>query len=122
MAHLLFRLRHVTDEEAMEVRALLDANGFETYETQAGVFRLGVDAIWLRHDAEREAAEAVLAEYQQARQASERRAHEEALARGEAPTLWRRFMAHPLQVALTIVAVLLIALLTLWPFIGLSAL
>ena len=28
MAELLFRLRHVTDEEAMEVRDLLAAHGF----------------------------------------------------------------------------------------------
>ena len=35
MAKLLFRLRHVTDEEAMEVRDLLAAHGFDTYETQA---------------------------------------------------------------------------------------
>ena len=49
MAHLLFRLRHVTDEEAMEVRQLLDEHGFDVYETQAGFFRLGVDAIWLRN-------------------------------------------------------------------------
>lgn len=41
MAKLLFRLRHVTDEEAMEVRDLLAAHGFDTYETQAGFFRLG---------------------------------------------------------------------------------
>lgn len=38
MAHLLFRLRHVTDEEALEVRQLLDEQGFDVYETQAGFF------------------------------------------------------------------------------------
>ena len=111
MAHLLFRLRHVTDEEAMEVRQLLEAHGFDVYETQAGFFRLGVDAIWLRNPAQRDDAETVLAHYQAERQAK---------ARDEAPTLWRRFVAHPLQVTLVIVAVLMIALLTLLPFIGLA--
>lgn len=67
MAHLLFRLRHVTDEEALEVRQLLDEQGFDVYETQAGFFRLGVDAIWLRNTAQREAAEAALAAYQEKR-------------------------------------------------------
>ncbi|WNL38748.1 DUF6164 family protein [Halomonas sp. PAMB 3264] len=122
MAHLLFRLRHVTDEEALEVRRLLDERGFDVYETQAGFFRLGVDAIWLRDSSQREAAEAALAEYQQARRQRERAAFEQARARGEAPTLWRRFLAHPIQVVLTIVAVLLVALLTLLPFLGLNAL
>jgi hypothetical protein len=119
MAHLLFRLRHVTDEEALEVRQLLDEQGFDVYETQAGFFRLGVDAIWLRNTAQREAAEAALAAYQQKRQANARREHAEAVASGSAPTLWRRFIAHPVQVVLVMAAVVLIALLTLLPFIGL---
>ena len=105
MAHLLFRLRHVTDEEAMEVRQLLDEHGFDVYETQAGFFRLGVDAIWLRNPVQRDNA---------------RQAHKEALARNEAPTLWRRLAEHPFQVTLVMVAVVLIALLTLLPFIGLA--
>ena len=75
MAHLLFRLRHVTDEEAMEVRQLLEAHGFDVYETQAGFFRLGVDAIWLRNPAQRDDAETVLAHYQAERQAKARKAH-----------------------------------------------
>ncbi|PCF96640.1 DUF6164 family protein [Vreelandella nigrificans] len=119
MAHLLFRLRHVTDEEALEVRQLLDEHGFDVYETQAGFFRLGVDAIWLRNPHQREAAEAALAEYQAERQTRARREHDEAVARGEAPTLWRRLTANPLQVILVLVAVVLIVLVTLLPFIGL---
>lgn len=120
MAHLLFRLRNVTDEEAVEVRQLLDEQGFDVYETQAGFFRLGVDAIWLRNSAQREAAEAALAAYQKNRQANARQEHEEAVARGDAPTLWRRLIANPFQVTLVMVAVVLIALLTLLPFMGLA--
>lgn len=119
MAHLLFRLRHVTDEEALEVRQLLAELGFDVYETHAGFFRLGVDAIWLRNLHQQEAAEAALAEYQVKRQAQARRAYEEAVSRGEAPTIWRRLAAHPLQVMLVLVAVVLIVLVTLIPFIGL---
>lgn len=120
MAHLLFRLRHVTDEEALEVRQLLDEQGFDVYETHAGFFRLGVDAIWLRNPQQKEAAEAALAEYQAKRQALARREHEEAVSRGEAPTLWRRLAAHPLQVTLVLAAVVMIVLVTLMPFIGLA--
>ncbi|MCC4292543.1 hypothetical protein LL249_15370, partial [Halomonas axialensis] len=52
--------------------------------------------------------------------ANARQAHKEALARNEAPTLWRRLAEHPFQVTLVMVAVVLIALLTLLPFIGLA--
>lgn len=118
MALLLFRLRHVTDEEAQEVRQLLGERGFDTYETQAGIFRMGVDAIWLRNEHQREAAKAALAEYQRERLAWAQREYADAVQRGDQPTLWRRFLAHPLQVTLVIVAVILIALITLAPFVS----
>ena len=117
MAELLFRLRHVTDEEAMEVRDLLAAHGFDTYETQAGFFRLGVDAIWLRNPHQHDAAIAALEAYQAERLERAQREHQAAVERGDAETLWRRLAAHPLQVLL---AVALIAALTLLPFLGLS--
>jgi hypothetical protein len=117
MALLLFRLRHVTDEEAREVRQLLDDRGFDTYETQAGMFRMGVDAIWLRNEDQREAAKAALADYQDERLARAKQEYADAVQRGEQPTQWRQFLAHPLQVTLVIVAVILIALITLAPFV-----
>ena len=36
MATLLFRLRHVPDDEADDVRALLEENGIDFYETTPG--------------------------------------------------------------------------------------
>ena len=120
MAHLLFRLRHVTDEEAMEVRQLLEEHGFDTYETQAGFFRLGVDAIWLRDSRQKEAAEAALKNYQAGRLEKARREHAEALARGEISSFWQRLLQHPVQFTLVILGVALIVLLTLVPFIGLA--
>lgn len=120
MAELLFRLRHVTDEEAMEVRDLLATHGFDTYETQAGFFRLGVDAIWLRNPHQHEAATAALNAYQEERLQRAQREHQEAVERGEQITLWKRLAAHPLQVVLVLLAVLMIVALTLLPFLGLS--
>ena len=117
MAHLLFRLRHVTEEEALEVRQLLEVHGFDTYETQAGFFRLGVEAIWLRDNHDKERAQAVLADYQALRRERVRQEYQDALANGEVSTLWHRLAAHPLQVTLVIMAVAMIILLTLVPFI-----
>ncbi|RUR41289.1 DUF6164 family protein [Vreelandella populi] len=119
MAHLLFRLRYVTDEEAMEVRTLLADQGFDTYETQAGFFRLGVDAIWLRDESQRNAAETALAAYQAARFDQAQHELHEARAQGKLPTLWQRLVEHPVQVILVLVAVGLIGALTLLPFLGL---
>lgn len=120
MATLLFRLANVTEEEAWEVRRLLDEHGFDIYETHAGFWRLGVDAIWLRDPAQREAAREVLERYQAERQARVQQEHADRVAQGDAPTLWRRLWQHPLQMLLVALAVLAILALTLVPFVRLG--
>ena len=60
MAKLLFRLNGVSDDEANEVRQLLDEAGFDTYETDAGRWRISLAAIWLRNDVEFERARALI--------------------------------------------------------------
>lgn len=119
MARLLFRLRHVTDEEAMEVRQLLDAHHIDVYETQAGVFRLGVDAIWLRNPAQYEDAQGLLDTYQAERLARSREAHRQAQSRGDAQTLMDRLRARPRRMLLTLLGVAAIIGISLLPFIGL---
>ncbi len=119
MAVLLFRLTQVSEEEAWEVRRLLDEHGFDTYETHAGFWRLGVDAIWLRDASQQEAARAVLDRYQAERRERIRQEHAGRVERGEAPTLWRRLRHHPIQLLLVALAVLAVLALTLLPFLGL---
>lgn len=86
MATLLFHLGNVPDEEAEAVRRLLDEHGIATYETRAGFWGLGVAAIWLRDEAQREEARALIDAYQ--RELGERMRDELArlAACGEAPT------------------------------------
>ncbi|MCG6656840.1 hypothetical protein HOP52_03485 [Halomonas campisalis] len=119
MATLLFRLANVSDEEAWEVRRLLDEHGFDTYETHAGFWRLGVDAIWLRDDTQLDAAREVIERYQAERQARVRQEHADRIERGEQPTQWQRLRHHPVRVLLVALAVLAILALTLLPFLRL---
>lgn len=119
MAVLLFRLNNVPEEEAEEVRRLLDAHGFDTYETRAGFWGLGIAAIWLRDESQEAAARKVIDHYQQRLGERVRREHAELLASGQAPTLWRRLLHHPLRVLfLTALATAILAL-SLLPFVWL---
>ena len=47
MATLLLNLRHVPEDEADDVRALLDANGIAWYETQPSRWGISGGGIWL---------------------------------------------------------------------------
>lgn len=119
MATLLFRLANVSEEEAWEVRRLFNERGFDTYETHAGFWRLGVDAIWLSDATQLEEARAVLEHYQAERQQRIQHEHADQRERGQAPTLWQRLYHHPVRMLLVLLAVLAILALTLVPFLGL---
>lgn len=119
MATLLFRLNGVDTDEAEEVRQLLDNNAVRYYETDAGRFGLSVAAIWLQDDTQLTTARQLLDTYRDERQQRMQQAYAEAKARGEAPTLWGRFLHDPFRFLFIVGAAGLILYLSLAPFLGL---
>ena len=95
MATLLFRLRHVPDDEADDVRALLEENGIDYYETTPGNWGISMPALWLRDDAQQESAMVLLADYQQERTRRMREEYQEQRRQGAAPTLFGSFRSQP---------------------------
>ncbi|MBT8147925.1 MAG: hypothetical protein KJN90_13795 [Gammaproteobacteria bacterium] len=120
MATLLFRLRHVPEDEAEEVRALLEEHDIDFYETSAGNWRIAMPAIWLRNDDQLPLARQLLDQYQQVRYRNARAQYEELRQSGEHRTLWKNFIEQPVKVALYLGAVVLILYLSLQVFISLG--
>lgn len=118
MSQLLFKLHQVPEDEAQEVRDLLNEHGFTFYETHAGFWGLGVAAIWLTNAEDLPAAKAALADYQQGRREQQRRLYAEQEAEGSAPTLARRAAAHPIRFILMVAAIVLILGISILPFVG----
>jgi len=118
MPILLFRLNNVPADEAHDVRALLDANHIDYYETDAGRWGISLAAIWLRDDDERlDDARQLIDTYQQQR-SSQARAEYDALNRtGRQETFLQRLIAHPTQLLLYLLAIVVIVYLTLVPFL-----
>lgn len=117
MAKLLFRLNNVPDDEADEVRKLLEEHQFDTYETSAGRFHISVPAIWLKDNSQFAAAREVLTEYQARRAAEAQARHAEALARGEQETFGQRFRTAPLRMLAYILAGIVVLGLSTIPFL-----
>ncbi|AQT59152.1 hypothetical protein CBP51_16200 [Cellvibrio mixtus] len=117
MAKLLFKLAQVPDDEAQEIRELLTREAIRFYETDAGFFRVGLDAIWLA-DAEQEArARELLLAYQQERNQRQQENYARLVEAGEAPNVWQLFCAQPLRFIALVVAIIFVASLTLLPFV-----
>lgn len=67
MPVMLFRLNGVPEDEAQEVRALLEAHAIDFYETHGGNWGVSMAAIWLRDDSRLAEAKSLLGDYQRNR-------------------------------------------------------
>jgi hypothetical protein len=121
MAKLLLNLRHVPDDEADDVREMLDANGIAFYETKPGPWRISLGGIWISQDAAIVEAKRLMAEYQQARGARARAEYAAAVRDGTAETFWSQLREEPLRVLLTVVAIVLLLGLVALPVVLLRA-
>ena len=120
MAVLLFPLRYVPDDEAEEVRALLNSRGIEFYETPASMFGISAGAIWLRDDSQLKVARQLIDDYQSKRHTTQRQRYEELKRQGQRPTIAHIFKRNPLQFVVYVVVILTVLYLSLKPFFALG--
>ena len=121
MPKLLLNLRMATDDEAAEIRELLDSHDVDWYETQPGFWGISACGIWLR-DLERAVeVKRLLDEYQKQRVARVRAELEAAQREGRAPTFVSELRANPGRMLMHLLAAaLLIALTIAVPFMLLA--
>lgn len=108
MSKLLLNLRNVFEDEADDVRAMLQAHRIEFYETQPSRWGISYGGIWISDDADVAEAKRLMAEYQAQRQARVRAEHEAAIKDGTAETFRGVLRAQPGRVALTALAILVL--------------
>lgn len=112
MAQLVFRLKNVPEQEADDIRALLDEHGIEFYETSAGRWQISMAGIWVRDKAQAAKAKELIAadQAQRAQQATPITAKDWLMG----------FVAHakqnPTEFIFTLLGIALILSLTLIPF------
>ena len=114
---MLFKLRAVEDDEVEEVRALLTEHGIDFYETSNGRWGLGYAAIWLHQNTDLAKGKALIEAYQQQRGEAARAAYAKRCQDGEQTTMLDVCKERPLQVLVVVLASLVIASLTMLPFV-----
>lgn len=119
MSKLLFKLRNVPEDEAIEVRSLLDEHEIDYFETTPGNWGISMPGLWLADAADFPRARALLDDYQTRRRLTEREKYAALRERGEAPTTWTLLRAKPLVVGLQLLALGLILYLSVRLFPGL---
>ena len=117
MSKLLLNLRNVPDDEADDVRAMLDAHGIAFYETSPSMWGISAGGIWVNEDAAIVEAKRLMADYQEQRGTSARAEYAAAVRAGTAETFWTVLRAEPVRVALTVLGILFLLGLVALPII-----
>ncbi|WP_166268689.1 DUF6164 family protein [Marinobacter caseinilyticus] len=119
MPHHLMNLRHVPDDEADEIRDLFEAHDVPYYETPPSRWGISMGGFWVHDPDQAERARALLAEYQRERQHTQRQAYAQARHAGRVVGVWQRFRQRPVTMLAVCLAVVVIAALTLAPYLTL---
>lgn len=114
MSVLIFKLNGVSEQEAEDVRLLLEDHALEYYESSAGRWGLSVAALWLKNADQKALARQLIDDYQSARV---ERIHAE-LSEGDIQSIMARLKEAPLQMTAIMVVILLILYVSVAPFLG----
>ena len=118
MSKLLLNLRMVLEDEADDVRAMLEAHRIEFYETQPSRWGISYGGIWVTHDQDIAQAKALMADYQSQRAVRAREERATAMREGTADTFASALRREPVRVLLTLLAILaLLGLVALVPLL-----
>jgi hypothetical protein len=120
MATLLLNLRNVPDDEADEVRAMLQDQGIDFYETPPSFWGVSAGGIWLPGPDQLAEARAHLARYQQARGERMRAEREAELRDGRATSTWANIRANPRQALGAVIGIVLMLAVAMLPFLLLA--
>jgi hypothetical protein len=90
-------MRDVPEDEAREVKELLEKHEIEFFETYSGNWGISMPALWLKNIKQFELAREILDEYQRERTERIRNEHQLNKERNEVKTMWHSFKERPLQ-------------------------
>ncbi len=116
MSNLLMNLRNVPDDEADDVRAMLDTRGIAFYETRPSMWGVSAGGIWVTEDASFADARRAMDDYQRQRAVSARADYAAAKREGTAETFFSLLRAQPARVLLSILGILFALGLVTIPF------
>lgn len=117
MSKLLMNLRNVPDDEADEVRAMLDAQGIAFYETRPSLWGVSAGGIWVTEDAAYADARRAMDDYQRQRRDRARAEYAAAKRAGTAETFMTLLRAEPVRVVVSVLGILFVLVLMALPVI-----
>lgn len=108
MAMLLFSLRGVPEDEAVEIREILEKSNIDYYETSAGNWGISMPALWLKNKVDFDEANDLLDKYHTQRASSQREKYKQLKQEGEVKQWWDIFREKPLRFCIYILGIVFV--------------
>lgn len=116
MSKLLMNLRNVPDDEADDVRAMLEAQNIAYYETRPSMWGVSAGGIWVTENAAFADARLAMDGYQQQRAYRARAEYAQARRAGTAATFFSQLRADPARVVMSVLGIIFALALVTLPF------
>ena len=120
MPILLFNLKGVPDDEAEEIRALLNSNGIDYYETPAGNWAASVPALWLNDESQRPLARLLIDQYQRERLIRVRAEYAQLKNEGKHRTILNLIREDPIRFVVYLAAIAAVVYFSTKPFMDIG--
>jgi len=116
----LFNLRNVPDDEAEDIRELLEQHAIDYYETPPGNWGISIPALWLRDDSQLARARELIDGYQAQRLERARREYQAPKQTGRQRTILDKLRENPLRFLLALAFALTVLYFSTRPFLDLG--
>lgn len=116
----LFILKGVPDDEAEDIRQLLDRYQINYYETPAGNWGMSLPAIWLPDESQHEEAYNLIAKYQLERRDKARHEYQQLKREGKSAGFLAGVREDPVRAIVLLLIIALLLYLSIKPFISIG--
>jgi len=120
MAIRIFNLRGVPDDEAEDIRDLLQQDNIDFYETPAGNWGMSTPSLWLSDESLAPRARTLISTYQKARQIKAKANYAQQMSAGEHRTLFDSIRDNPLRFVIYTIIICALLYISTIPFINLA--
>ena len=117
MAKLIFKLKSVPQDEADDIKNLLNENKIDFYESPPGNWGISVHALWLNDETLYLKAKKLIDEYELKRSQLTRQEKQQKIDIGEYETFFQRLLTQPVQFVILLAIIFFILYLSIIPFL-----
>ena len=113
----LFSLKGVPEDEAEDIRELLNQNNIDYYETPGGLWGISVPAIWLQHEDQLKTARPLIENYQAKRKIKIKQEYEELNQKGHLYAIIYTIIKDPIRFLLYLAIIIVVLYFSIKPFL-----